>query len=134
MVGPSACSTNGSSWTKSERYGSSRTSPGGAPAASRPSLTPSTSSSSARFPNADAYQMLAYCAGLGQERGFLVYARDVEQRSRTHRIRDGRATIEIRAVDLEATPDEVLQQVENLAQEVARSSSGNRQSDLAAAA
>jgi 5-methylcytosine-specific restriction enzyme subunit McrC len=88
----------------------------------------------ARFPNADAYQMLAYCAGLGQERGFLVYARDVEQRSRTYRVRDGRATIEVRAIDLEATPDDVLQQVENLAQEVARSSPGNTRSDLAAAA
>jgi 5-methylcytosine-specific restriction enzyme subunit McrC len=87
----------------------------------------------ARFPNADAYQMLAYCAGLGQERGFLVYARDVDQRSRTHRVRDGRATIEVRAINLEAMPDDVLQQVENLAQEVASSSSDHTRSDLAAA-
>jgi 5-methylcytosine-specific restriction enzyme subunit McrC len=88
----------------------------------------------ARFPNADAYQMLAYCAGLGQERGFLVYARDVEQRSRTYRVRDGRATIEVRAIDLEATPDDVLQQVEVLAREVARSSSERPLPDVAAAA
>lgn len=87
-----------------------------------------------RFPNADAYQMLAYCAGLGQERGFLVYARDVEQRSRTHRVRNGRATIEVRAISLEAMPDDVLRQVENLAREVASSSSDYTQSDLAAAA
>jgi 5-methylcytosine-specific restriction enzyme subunit McrC len=73
-----------------------------------------------RFPNADAYQMLAYCAGLAQERGFLVYARDPEQRSRTHRVRDGRTMIEVRAIDLQATPDEVLQQVSDLAAEVAK--------------
>lgn len=85
----------------------------------------------ARFPNADAYQMLAYCAGLGQRRGFLIYARDAEQRSRTHRIRDGRATIEVRAIDLEAAPDEVLTQVGCLALEVVRSPT-NRQAPAAA--
>jgi 5-methylcytosine-specific restriction enzyme subunit McrC len=86
----------------------------------------------ARFPNADAYQMLAYCAGLGQERGFLVYARDADQRSRTYRVRDGHTTIEVRAIDLEATPDEVLEQVGQLAREVARSSSGRDWPELAA--
>lgn len=76
----------------------------------------------ARFPNADAYQMLAYCAGLGQRLGFLVHARDADQRSRTHRVRDGRTTLEVRAMDLEATPDEVVRQVDDLAREVVGSS------------
>ena len=76
----------------------------------------------ARFPNADAYQMLAYCTGLSQKRGFLVYTRDADQRSRSHRVRGDRTAIEVRAIDLEMSPDEVLQQVENLAQEVALSS------------
>ena len=77
----------------------------------------------ARFPNADAYQMFAYCIGHSQERGFLVYARDVDQRSRTHRIRDDRTTIEVRAIDLEMPPDQVLQQVDGLAREIALCSS-----------
>jgi 5-methylcytosine-specific restriction enzyme subunit McrC len=77
--------------------------------------------------------MLAYCAGLSQERGFLVYARDVDQRSRTHRIRDGQTTIEVRAVALEAPPDEILGQVESLAREIVGSSSNEEQSQFAAA-
>ena len=73
----------------------------------------------ARFPNADAYQMLAYCAALKRSRGFLVYARDADRRSRSHHVRDGRTTIEVRAIDLEAAPDAVLAQVHELAEEVA---------------
>lgn len=30
----------------------------------------------ARFPNADAYQMLAYCTGFALPQGYLIYARD----------------------------------------------------------
>jgi len=86
-----------------------------------------------RFPNADAYQMLGYCAGLGQERGFLVYARDVDQRSRTHRIRDGRTVLEVRAIDLEASPDQVLKQVADLAGELARASHLEESTEAAAA-
>lgn len=75
--------------------------------------------SDARFPNADAYQMLAYCTALGLPQGFLVYARDREQRSREHHLRDGRTVIKVRAVDAEALPDQVLAEVDRLAREIA---------------
>ena len=73
----------------------------------------------ARFPNADAYQMLAYCTGFGLAQGFLVYARDTTERTRRHHIRDGDIEIRVRAVDVERQPDEVLEQVEDLAAELA---------------
>lgn len=75
--------------------------------------------SDARFPNADAYQMLAYCTGLELPEGFLVYARDAEQRSRLHHIDDGRTQIRVRAVDVESQPDDLLEQVGALAEEIA---------------
>ena len=46
-----------------------------------------------RFPNADAYQMLAYCTGFELPQGFLVYARDTQQRSRLHHIDNDRTQI-----------------------------------------
>lgn len=46
-----------------------------------------------RFPNADAYQMLAYCTAFGLEQGFLVYARDTDQQPRLHHVRDDRSVI-----------------------------------------
>ena len=87
-----------------------------------------------RFPNADAYQMLAYCAAFGRDRGFLVYAHDVDQQSRTHRVRDGRTTIEVRTIDVETPPDQVLAQVEELAREIALPSLNEIGSNLGVAA
>lgn len=72
-----------------------------------------------RFPNADAYQMLAYGTGFDLSDGFLVYARDAEQRSRLHHIDDGGFQIKVRAVDVERQPDGVLAQVAQLAEEIA---------------
>ena len=73
----------------------------------------------ARFPNADAYQMLAYCTAFGLPQGFLVYARDAEQRSRLHRIEAAGTEIKVRAVNVERQPEDVLGQVDELAAEVA---------------
>jgi McrBC 5-methylcytosine restriction system component len=39
------------------------------------------------MPNADAYQMLAYCIALGLPRGFLIYAKDAGERPRNHTIK-----------------------------------------------
>ena len=81
-----------------------------------------------RFPNADGYQMLAYCNAFGLREGFLVYAQDAEQRSRSHDLRDRRTTIQVRAIDVERQPEQVLAQIDELAEEVA---SGSHRSDFA---
>lgn len=73
----------------------------------------------ARFPNADAYQMLAYCTAFGLPQGYLVYARDTDQHSRLHHIERTSTTIKVRAIDVTQQPDEVLAQVDELAAELA---------------
>ena len=67
-----------------------------------------------RFPNADAYQMLAYCSGFGLRDGTLVYANDPGEDERTHHLVDG-TTVRVRTVDVEAEPDKLLRQVDALA-------------------
>lgn len=80
----------------------------------------------ARFPNADAYQMLAYCTALGLDRGYLVYAKDVQKSDSKHRVRNTGITIDVKAVDVEAKPESVLRQVELLAAQIAASGSHPR--------
>ncbi len=75
--------------------------------------------SDARFPNADAYQMLAYGTGFGIAEGFLIYARDDQQRSRLHHVDGGPFAIKVRAIDVERQPVAVLGQVQELAAELA---------------
>jgi hypothetical protein len=72
-----------------------------------------------RFPNADAYQMLADCTAFGLPQGLLVYARDAEQRSRLHHIEAAGTEIKVRAVNVERQPENVLGQVDELAAEIA---------------
>jgi 5-methylcytosine-specific restriction enzyme subunit McrC len=67
-----------------------------------------------RFPNADAYQMLAYCTGFGLCDGTLVYAHDPGEEDRTHHLVGG-ATVRVRTVEVEAEPHELLRQVDALA-------------------
>ena len=71
------------------------------------------------MPNADAYQMLAYCTALRLPRGFLVYAKDSGEEARIHEVRNGGCTIEVRTLDVELEPEPLLEQVEALAREVA---------------
>jgi 5-methylcytosine-specific restriction enzyme subunit McrC len=71
------------------------------------------------IPNADAYQMLAYCIALSVPRGFLIYAKDERERSRTYTIRRHGYVVEVRVVDLESVPSEVLTQVDGIAEEIA---------------
>jgi len=73
------------------------------------------------MPNADAYQMLAYCTALTLNRGFLVYAADAGQQTSTHHVRNSTVAVEVRILDLEAPPDAVLRQVDLLAEEIAGS-------------
>ena len=73
------------------------------------------------MPNADAYQMLAYCTALGLERGFLVYANDSGERPRSHQVRNSDRLIEVRTLDVETEPTQLLKQVKALAGELAAS-------------
>jgi 5-methylcytosine-specific restriction enzyme subunit McrC len=75
-----------------------------------------------RFPNADAYQMLAYCTALGLDRGYLVYAKDTGEAERNHSIKNASKVIHVRAIDVEQRPADVLAQVEALAQVIAENS------------
>jgi len=73
------------------------------------------------MPNADAYQMLAYCTALRRRRGFLVYAKDSGERERRHVIRNSPYTLDVRVLDVESEPDALLAQVDELALAVATS-------------
>lgn len=78
----------------------------------------------AGMPNADAYQMLAYCTALGLERGYLVYAKDSRERVRNLTVRNSTCEIRVRTLDVEKRPDELLQQVRALVAEIAEASPG----------
>ena len=67
-----------------------------------------------RFPNADTYQMLAYCTAFGLSHGTLVYAHDPAEEGRMHHLVGG-STIHIRTVDVQSEPAELLSQVDALA-------------------
>ncbi len=75
----------------------------------------------ARFPNADAYQMLAYCIGFGVQRGFLIYARDSLAQPRVHVVKQHGYEIDVQAVDVEQEPEEMLREVDEIAEKIASS-------------
>lgn len=70
------------------------------------------------FPNADAYQMLAYCTAYGLDRGTLVYAKDSLGDPRRHTIDEADVTIDVKALDVGRPHAEVLAQVEALADDI----------------
>jgi 5-methylcytosine-specific restriction enzyme subunit McrC len=69
-------------------------------------------------PNADLFQMLAYCTVFGLDQGHLLYASG--RGARVHTVR--RSGIEIRqhALDLELPPAELLKQVDAVAAQLVR--------------
>lgn len=71
------------------------------------------------FPNADLYQMLAYCTVLGLREGHLIYAKGNED-GRVHTVQKSGITIHCRALDLGLEPAALLRQVDQLAVLVAR--------------
>ena len=73
------------------------------------------------MPNADAYQMLAYCIALSRRRGVLVYAKDSGESQRAHTIRNSGHVVEVRVLDVEASPEVLLAQVDVLAASIAAS-------------
>jgi 5-methylcytosine-specific restriction enzyme subunit McrC len=72
------------------------------------------------IPNADAYQMLAYCIAFGLERGHLVYAKDAGQEPLDHVVSGAGTSIRVRAIDVEREPADVLTEVDALAGAIAR--------------
>lgn len=66
------------------------------------------------FPQADLYQMLAYCTVLGLPEGHLVYAKGHEQ-EKTHIIQGANVRIVAHTLDLESGHEELLAEVELLA-------------------
>lgn len=66
------------------------------------------------FPNADLYQMLAYCTVLALPTGHLVYAKGNEPVS-THVVQNANITIHCHALDLALPPVDLLRQVDELA-------------------
>lgn len=68
----------------------------------------------AGFPQADLYQLLAYCTVLGVTNGHLVYAKG-EEPALAHKIRGAAVTIHCHTLDLDQPPANLLEQVAELA-------------------
>jgi 5-methylcytosine-specific restriction enzyme subunit McrC len=68
----------------------------------------------AGFPDADLYQMLAYCTALDLPRGHLVYARGNEQPAR-YVVRHCAVEIVCHALDLDRPPAALLEQIRDVA-------------------
>lgn len=72
----------------------------------------------AGFPDADLYQMLAYCTALDLRDGDLVYARGNEPET-THEIRNVAVSIRVHALDLSQPPSGIIGQVRSVASRIA---------------
>lgn len=68
----------------------------------------------AGYPDADLYQMLAYCTALNLPEGHLVYAKG-NARHGVHRVRNAGITIHQHALDLNLPPAELLDQLHLIA-------------------
>ena len=68
-------------------------------------------------PNADLYQLLAYATALDLPGGLLVYAQG-EAEQATHRVRHAGIRLEIAALDLSGTIDELLTRIDELADQI----------------
>jgi len=70
-----------------------------------------------RIPNADLYQMLAYATALDLPGGMLIYAQG-EAEPMVHKVRHLDKWLEVAALDLSGTTDQVLIRVEELANRI----------------
>ncbi|WP_330267331.1 McrC family protein [Streptomyces griseorubiginosus] len=66
------------------------------------------------FPDADLYQMLAYCTALGLHEGHLVYAKGNAPHA-AHRVRHAGIVIHQHALDLDQEPSGLLSEVDRVA-------------------
>ena len=71
-------------------------------------------------PNSDLYQLLAYTIALDLPGGLLIYAQGEEVDLASLRVRHSGKRLEIAALDLSGTLEEVLEQVDRLAAKVER--------------
>ncbi|MGO4650236.1 McrC family protein [Arthrobacter sp. 2RAF22] len=74
----------------------------------------------ASYPNADIYQMLAYCTRFALPSGHLIYAKG-EEEPRVHEIIGRDTSIYCHAIDLDQIPGALLHQVRRLAFKIHRS-------------
>jgi 5-methylcytosine-specific restriction enzyme subunit McrC len=72
----------------------------------------------AGYPNADLYQLLAYCTVLGLRTGHLVYARGNEDQAR-HVVRQAGVEIVCHALDLSQPPKQLIEEVRELGRKIA---------------
>ncbi len=72
----------------------------------------------AGYPNADLYQLLAYCTVLGLRNGHLIYAKGNEDPAH-YVVRRSAIEIFCHAVDLEQPPDRLLVQMSDLSERIA---------------
>jgi 5-methylcytosine-specific restriction enzyme subunit McrC len=77
----------------------------------------------AGFPDADLYQMLAYCTALRLPVGHLVYAKGNEA-GRTHRVAGAGITLQAHTLDLSRSPGGLLTEIDTLAESIVRASKG----------
>jgi 5-methylcytosine-specific restriction enzyme subunit McrC len=73
------------------------------------------------YPDADLYQILAYCTALNLRRGHLVYAKGNAEPAR-HLVRHAGVEIVCHALDLDRPPAEVLAQVRLVVDDLVQSS------------
>ena len=71
------------------------------------------------FPEADLYQVLAYCTALNLDHGHLIYAKGNAEQDR-HTVRNAGKEIRCHALDLQRSPSTLLGQVSTVAEEIAR--------------
>ena len=76
------------------------------------------------FPQADLYQMLAYCTVLGLRVGHLVYAKGNED-AREHVVQRAGVRIVTHTLDLDAAPQELLDSLSTLAQKMVSADPAN---------
>lgn len=72
----------------------------------------------ANFPNADVYQMLAYCVRFGLDSGHLIYAKGDED-PQIHEVIGHKASVYCHSVDLNLHPSALVEQVSRLAERIA---------------
>lgn len=83
------------------------------------------------FPQADLYQLLAYCTVLGLSEGHLVYARG-EEEPRVHQVAGSPVTIRCHTLDLTAPPSGLIDQMALIAEAMRRSTEAAERSVLVA--
>lgn len=71
-----------------------------------------------QYPNADAYQMLAYCTALKRSRGFLIYAKQSGEENTNTKIKNADVTLAVRTLDVVLEPADLLLAVKELAREI----------------